>query len=62
MRFSLRLTVSSFLFQFIGGYFANSVAIMSDAAHLFSDLLGHTPISLVIFFGCSSPHYVVYKW
>jgi solute carrier family 30 (zinc transporter), member 2 len=33
----------SFLFmvtELVGGYFANSLAIMTDAAHLFSDLTG----------------------
>ena len=28
------------LFEFLGGYFANSLAIMTDAAHLLSDLAG----------------------
>ena len=26
--------------ELVGGYIANSIAIMSDAAHLFSDLIG----------------------
>ena len=25
--------------EFLGGYFSNSIAVMSDAAHLLSDLL-----------------------
>ena len=28
------------IIEIIGGYLANSIAIMSDAAHLLSDLLG----------------------
>jgi zinc transporter 2 len=37
------VSVICFIFMLIevtGGYFANSIAIMSDAAHLLSDLLG----------------------
>lgn len=39
------ITVSTFclifmIVEIIGGYISNSIAIMSDAAHLFSDLLG----------------------
>merc|ERR1719189_866310 len=39
----------SFLFmvgEALGGYFANSLAVMSDAAHLFSDVCGYA-LSLV---------------
>lgn len=37
------VTLLTFIFmavEIIGGYLANSIAIMSDAAHLFSDVLG----------------------
>lgn len=36
--------------EFIGGYFSNSTAIMSDAAHMLSDLLGFiiSMVSIII--------------
>ena len=37
------VTLLTFVFmsvEIVGGYFANSIAIMSDAAHLFSDVIG----------------------
>lgn len=39
----LCVTLLTFIFmsvEIIGGYIANSIAIMSDAAHLFSDVIG----------------------
>lgn len=36
--------------EFVGGYFSNSTAIMSDAAHMLSDLMGFgiSMISIII--------------
>ena len=34
------LTVIFMSVEIVGGYFANSIAIMSDAAHLLSDVIG----------------------
>ncbi len=38
--FLVFITSKIFCAKFVGGYLANSVAIMSDAAHLLSDVIG----------------------
>lgn len=38
-------------FEFVGGYFANSLAIMTDAAHLFSDVSGFFISIISIYLG-----------
>lgn len=44
----------NFLFNFLGGYFANSLAIMTDAAHLLSDFAGFM-ISLLALWVATKP-------
>jgi len=40
--------------EIIGGWLANSLAIMTDAAHLLSDLLGFVLSIVALRFGLSS--------
>lgn len=42
--------------EVIGGYLSNSVAIMTDAAHMFSDVLGFGISILSIQFGLRAPN------
>jgi zinc transporter 2 len=39
------------IIEFLGGYFSNSVAIMTDAAHMFSDVCAFIISIVSIYFG-----------
>jgi len=43
------------IFEFIGGYISNSVAIMTDAAHMLSDVAGFFISILSIYLGQKAP-------
>lgn len=42
------LSFAFMIIQALGGYFANSLAVMSDAAHLFSDVVGYAMSLLAV--------------
>ena len=42
------------VFEIIGGYYSNSIAIMTDAAHMFSDVAGFMISYLSIYLGARS--------
>lgn len=46
------LSFTFMIAQAVGGYFANSLAVMSDAAHLFSDVVGYAMSLLAVY--CST--------
>ena len=46
------------IIEFLGGYFSNSVAIMTDAAHMLSDVSGFIISILSIYMSTKTPNYI----